>query len=202
MAGKIALNLGGGAARGFAHIGALRALTENDIRVKRLERTPDNTLTESEKRDGWQLLFDGRTHAGWMNSDTTAPRTPVQDGLLNPHRAGHSLEVEGADLAHRVLGRPRELFAQQEALGQGSGQPFDARGQVHRSADAGKVQARGAADVAVGDLTQVQRHAHRERWLAALAAVAVERRERRERFANGGQRKQLCGHCRECRHGV
>lgn len=36
MAGKIALNLGGGAARGFAHVGALRALTENDIRVTHL----------------------------------------------------------------------------------------------------------------------------------------------------------------------
>jgi NTE family protein len=31
MAGYITLNLGGGAARGFAHIGAIRALVENDI---------------------------------------------------------------------------------------------------------------------------------------------------------------------------
>jgi len=31
MAGKISLNLGGGAARGFAHVGAIRALIENDI---------------------------------------------------------------------------------------------------------------------------------------------------------------------------
>lgn len=36
MAGVISLNLGGGAARGFAHIGAIRALTENDIRIKQL----------------------------------------------------------------------------------------------------------------------------------------------------------------------
>ena len=36
MAGKIALNLGAGAARGFAHVGALRALTENDIKVTHL----------------------------------------------------------------------------------------------------------------------------------------------------------------------
>lgn len=32
MPGKISLNLGGGAARGFAHVGALRALIENDIK--------------------------------------------------------------------------------------------------------------------------------------------------------------------------
>ena len=54
---------------------------------------PDNTLTRSEKRNGWLLLFDGQTHAGWMNSDRTAPRTPVQDGTLNPHKAGHYMLV-------------------------------------------------------------------------------------------------------------
>ena len=53
----------------------------------------DNTLTESERRDGWQLLFDGKTHEGWMNSDKTAPRTPVEDGALNPHGAGHYMLV-------------------------------------------------------------------------------------------------------------
>ena len=36
MAGSISLNLGGGAARGFAHIGAIRALTENDIPINQL----------------------------------------------------------------------------------------------------------------------------------------------------------------------
>lgn len=33
MAGSISLNLGGGAARGFAHIGAIRAIVEQDIRI-------------------------------------------------------------------------------------------------------------------------------------------------------------------------
>jgi len=31
MAGRISLNLGGGAARGFAHVGAIRALVEHDV---------------------------------------------------------------------------------------------------------------------------------------------------------------------------
>jgi alpha-3'-ketoglucosidase len=53
----------------------------------------DNELTDKEKRDGWLLLFDGKTHAGWMNSDRTAPRTPVEDGALNPHKAGHYMLV-------------------------------------------------------------------------------------------------------------
>src|SRR5881396_2496476 len=53
----------------------------------------DNELTDAEKKDGWLLLFDGNTTAGWMNSDRTAPRTAVQDGALNPHKAGHYMLV-------------------------------------------------------------------------------------------------------------
>src|SRR5580765_5477630 len=53
----------------------------------------DNDLTDAEKKDGWLLLFDGKTTAGWMNSDRTTPRTPVQEGTLNPHKAGHYMLV-------------------------------------------------------------------------------------------------------------
>ena len=52
-----------------------------------------NELTDAERRQGWVLLFDGRTTNGWMNSDRTAPRTPVVDGALNPHKAGHYMLV-------------------------------------------------------------------------------------------------------------
>jgi len=63
----------------FSHTGAFAA---------------DNQLTDREKRDGWLLLFDGKSHAGWMNSDGTAPRRPVEDGALNPHKAGHYMLVQ------------------------------------------------------------------------------------------------------------
>src|SRR6266850_2456073 len=53
----------------------------------------DNELSEAERKAGWLLLFDGKTTAGWMNSDRTAPRTPVQDGALNPHKTGHYMLV-------------------------------------------------------------------------------------------------------------
>ena len=53
----------------------------------------DNTLTDAERKQGWLLLFDGRTTNGWMNSDRTAPRTPVVDGLITPHKAGHYMLV-------------------------------------------------------------------------------------------------------------
>src|SRR5260221_381036 len=53
----------------------------------------ENELTPQEKREGWLLLFDGQTTDGWMNSDRTTPRTPVEDHSLNPHRAGHYMLV-------------------------------------------------------------------------------------------------------------
>ena len=64
-----------------------------NIRVKKITPVPENTLTEAERRDGWLLLFDGKTLNGWMNSDRSKPRTPVEDGALNPHGAGHYMLV-------------------------------------------------------------------------------------------------------------
>ena len=63
----------------------------------------DNMLTDAERRDGWLLIFDGKTHAGWMNSDETAPRTPVEDGALNPHGAGHYMLVHREQRGDFVL---------------------------------------------------------------------------------------------------
>ncbi len=78
-------------------IGVLAAastlLTPMDILAAEGQFGPDNTLSEAERRAGWLLLFDGKTHAGWMNSDRTVPRTPVEGGLLNPHKAGHYMLV-------------------------------------------------------------------------------------------------------------
>jgi hypothetical protein len=63
----------------------------------------DNELTAIEEGQGWLLLFDGETTNGWMNSDGTAPRTPVQDGALNPHKAGHYMLVHTQQWENFVL---------------------------------------------------------------------------------------------------
>ena len=63
----------------------------------------DNVLSERERSQGWLLLFDGKSHAGWMNSDRTAPRTPVNDGALNPHKAGHYMLVHTQQWENFVL---------------------------------------------------------------------------------------------------
>jgi hypothetical protein len=52
----------------------------------------DNQLTEKEKRDGWVLLFDGKTTTGWLNSKSKpVPASNVQEGSLNPHPSDYML---------------------------------------------------------------------------------------------------------------
>src|SRR5579863_1226909 len=48
----------------------------------------DNALTPQEKEQGWRLLFDGGTLAGWKTSSNQPSKTPVQDDSLNPHGCG------------------------------------------------------------------------------------------------------------------
>ena len=45
----------------------------------------DNELTEQEKKDGWILLFDGKSPEGWTN---LKPEN-VQDGAINPFKSGN-----------------------------------------------------------------------------------------------------------------
>ncbi len=45
----------------------------------------DNTLTAKEKKQGWKLLFDGKTLSGWhnFNSDKTGEAWEVVDGTIH-----------------------------------------------------------------------------------------------------------------------
>ncbi|MDR2037171.1 MAG: DUF1080 domain-containing protein [Bacteroidales bacterium] len=45
----------------------------------------NNTLSKKEKRDGWQLLFDGKTTKGWhsFNRDEVLPAWSVKNGELH-----------------------------------------------------------------------------------------------------------------------
>lgn len=63
----------------------------------------DNELSERERSGGWLLLFDGKSYAGWMNSDQTAPRRPVEEGAINPHKAGHYMLVHTQQWENFVL---------------------------------------------------------------------------------------------------
>jgi hypothetical protein len=53
-----------------------------------LAHAADNELTEQEKKDGWMLLFDGNTLAGWVTSSRNPSKRPVEYHCLNPHQCG------------------------------------------------------------------------------------------------------------------
>ncbi len=59
----------------FAIVLAVFALT-------RLTAAPQNTLTPAEKKAGWQLLFDGKSLAGWAASEESPSTFSVKDGEL------------------------------------------------------------------------------------------------------------------------
>lgn len=52
----------------------------------------DNALTDQEQKEGWVLLFDGRSTKGWMSIKQEALSDHhVQDGSLNPHPCNYML---------------------------------------------------------------------------------------------------------------
>ena len=54
-----------------------------------------NTLTEQEKKDGWLLLFDGKSTKGWMTTKgKPLSESHVQDDSLNPHPCDYMLVYE------------------------------------------------------------------------------------------------------------
>lgn len=49
-------------------------------------RAADNELTPEEKKDGWILLFDGRSVADWMTSNWEACPEVLDNGTINPDK--------------------------------------------------------------------------------------------------------------------
>jgi hypothetical protein len=72
-----------------------------NIRVRKI--AAENQLTESEKSQGWLLLFDGKTLNGWMTSAGQPSKTPVTEGSLNPHKSGHYMLVHTQQWSNFLL---------------------------------------------------------------------------------------------------
>ena len=48
----------------------------------------DNELSDQEKAQGWVLIFDGKSPAGWMCGDKPMADKQIQDGMLNVAKQG------------------------------------------------------------------------------------------------------------------
>lgn len=59
-----------------------------------------NTLTEREQKEGWKLLFDGATTAGWQSfkGGSAGRAWQVRNGVLTLNRSGKAGELEGGDI--------------------------------------------------------------------------------------------------------
>lgn len=61
----------------------------------------DNTLTEKEKEEGWELLWDGKTTDGWRGAkldDFPDKGWSIKDGVLMVHDSGGKESAHGGDI--------------------------------------------------------------------------------------------------------
>ena len=70
----------------------------------RVAAAEPNTLTDQEKADGWQLLWDGKTSEGWRS--VKAEQFPkngwaMHDGVLTVHENGGEESAGGGDIITR-----------------------------------------------------------------------------------------------------
>lgn len=98
--------------------------------------TPEiNTLTPAEERDGWILLFDGKTTTGWhtFKGSSVDPRWHVHGGELTLE-ASASRMVSGADLETDATFRDFDLRVEWRMSAQGNSGIFyrsSSKGVVH-----------------------------------------------------------------------
>ena len=69
--------------------------------AKQTEATKPNTLTEQEKKEGWRLLFDGKTFDGWRGAyleSMPAKGWELRDGMLIVAESGGDEAAFGGDI--------------------------------------------------------------------------------------------------------
>lgn len=67
-----------------------------------VDTTAQNTLTKKEEKDGWKLLFDGKTTKGWrnFNSNDLGAGWKVENGTLSLDKSVTQREERGDIITH------------------------------------------------------------------------------------------------------
>lgn len=63
----------------------------------------DNVLTEDEKKDGWQLLFNGTDLTGWECNNGKPIAAPIENGSLVPYKSGGYIVMHEKSFDNFVL---------------------------------------------------------------------------------------------------
>jgi NTE family protein len=95
----IGLVLGGGAARGFAHIGVLRSLMENRVPVDFIGGASMGSIIAAQFAAGldWQQMID-LNRKGWIDMDPLRDKTLPLIALLSCRKLDRMIEMMFADL--------------------------------------------------------------------------------------------------------
>ena len=67
------------------------------------QQTPDNRLTREERREGWQLLFNGENYDGWKNNNGKPIASAVEDGAMQTYRCGGYILTYDKEFANFIL---------------------------------------------------------------------------------------------------
>lgn len=72
-----------------------------NLRIQEVEAPADNVLTDSEKAEGWALLWDGKTSTGWRSakgSDFPKAGWKMDGGVLSIHETGGAESAAAGDI--------------------------------------------------------------------------------------------------------
>lgn len=72
-----------------------------NLRIQEVDAPADNTLTDSEKAEGWTLLWDGKTSNGWRSAkgpDFPKAGWKMNDGILSINETGGAESAAAGDI--------------------------------------------------------------------------------------------------------
>jgi len=72
-------------------------------RPQQPEQQRDNRLSRQERRDGWQLLFNGENYDGWKNNNGKPIASQVEDGCMQTFKCGGYILTYDKEFANFII---------------------------------------------------------------------------------------------------